>query len=849
MDWERPRLMDRVMNRLGYRRPPPTTVVGVTSERLDDPLLGLGRIGGEHELSSVRLDIYRDMDEIDGLMPEGSRALDILADNAVNSPEGTQRSFSLRFDEGRKVSQSVQSVILDVVDRTRLQEKAYEIARSALKYGDNFQQIVVGKGMYIERLMYMEPASMRRNEDATGLLMTGKEKGRWAFEQYVPRTNQFIAGFYPWQIEHVRWARSGKSKYGRALLHTARYPFKKLQSMEEALVVNWLTRAFARILFKLDVTGKTPQEAQAYLEAFMQKLNRRSGTDMERMTVAKDIAIGLSYHDMGGKREPSRDDVQVLDTSNTGFWNITAVEYWRDKFITATGVPKAHLGLEQDINAKCLALDTRIPLLRGETVTLADIIAEYETKGDAPWVLSWDQSTGRIVPGKISWAGVTRKQAKVVEVELDDGTCIRATPDHRFYDIKGQEIEAQNLKRGQQLLPLRMYVSGHKNYSGYVKVKDPHGKVVPLHRRVAETLWPAQMVPGINIHHVNRNKRDNSPENLSILSFHEHLAVHTTDRFETFARFRTTAGAWNKGITKQDDDERAKSLRATTYIEKVCENPACDVRFTVPLAQKKRRFCSKQCAGIVSANERCADVRLVVTCEHCGAEFITTFYKLNNGRGQFCSATCRVAGLRERKRQEKVCAYCGETFSVYTRRGYGRQFCGKSCSNTFQNKARAGLVPVPNHRVRQVRILDEVQDTGDITVEGWHNFFVADASGGGVLVHNSTLQWQDERFARTIRRVQMMMSETIQHVIDLELRLHGINPQKIDYVIEWPTPSMLDTQTHSETVLRYAQAAEKLIASGVVDADYVAAHWLKMTPAQIGRVQTPGGQNGGMGRD
>lgn len=465
MDWERPRLMDRVMNRLGYRRPPPTTVVGVTSERLDDPLLGLGRIGGEHELSSVRLDIYRDMDEIDGLMPEGSRALDILADNAVNSPEGTQRSFSLRFDEGRKVSQSVQSVILDVVDRTRLQEKAYEIARSALKYGDNFQQIVVGKGMYIERLMYMEPASMRRNEDATGLLMTGKEKGRWAFEQYVPRTNQFIAGFYPWQIEHVRWARSGKSKYGRALLHTARYPFKKLQSMEEALVVNWLTRAFARILFKLDVTGKTPQEAQAYLEAFMQKLNRRSGTDMERMTVAKDIAIGLSYHDMGGKREPSRDDVQVLDTSNTGFWNITAVEYWRDKFITATGVPKAHLGLEQDINAR------------------------------------------------------------------------------------------------------------------------------------------------------------------------------------------------------------------------------------------------------------------------------------------------------------------------------------------------------------------------------------------------ATLQWQDERFARTIRRVQMMMSETIQHVIDLELRLHGINPQKIDYVIEWPTPSMLDTQTHSETVLRYAQAAEKLIASGVVDADYVAAHWLKMTPAQIGRVQTPGDQNGGMGRD
>jgi hypothetical protein len=124
--------------------------------------------------------------------------------------------------------------------------------------------------------------------------------------------------------------------------------------MEEALVVNWLTRAFARILFQLDVTGMSRDESSEYLTQFMGQLRVREGGrgGIERLTVAKDLAIGQAYQNLGGKWEPGLNDVKVLDTSNTGFWNISAVEYWRTKLITATGVPKAHLGIEQDINAK-----------------------------------------------------------------------------------------------------------------------------------------------------------------------------------------------------------------------------------------------------------------------------------------------------------------------------------------------------------------------------------------------------------------------------------------------------------------------------------------------------------------
>jgi hypothetical protein len=66
----------------------------------------------------------------------------------------------------------------------------------------------------------------------------------------------------------------------------------------------------------------------------------------------KDIAMGNAYTNLNGQWQPSLNKVSVLDTSNSGFWNITAIEYWRNKFISATGVPKAHLGLEAEINAK-----------------------------------------------------------------------------------------------------------------------------------------------------------------------------------------------------------------------------------------------------------------------------------------------------------------------------------------------------------------------------------------------------------------------------------------------------------------------------------------------------------------
>ena len=79
----------------------------------------------------------------------------------------------------------------------------------------------------------------------------------------------------------------------------------------------------------------------------------------------------------------------------------------------------------------CIALDTEIPLLDGRTLTLNKIIEEYES-GKQNWADSCNPIDGSPAPGKITWAGVTRKNTQVIKVTLDNGESLVCTPDHKI---------------------------------------------------------------------------------------------------------------------------------------------------------------------------------------------------------------------------------------------------------------------------------------------------------------------------------------------------------------------------------------------------------------------------------
>jgi hypothetical protein len=79
----------------------------------------------------------------------------------------------------------------------------------------------------------------------------------------------------------------------------------------------------------------------------------------------------------------------------------------------------------------CLDLDTKIDLIDNESKTLRDLITDYEN-GIENITISCCPCSGKLLPGKISWAGITHESTGVVELVLDNNNKIICTPDHRF---------------------------------------------------------------------------------------------------------------------------------------------------------------------------------------------------------------------------------------------------------------------------------------------------------------------------------------------------------------------------------------------------------------------------------
>ena len=67
------------------------------------------------------------------------------------------------------------------------------------------------------------------------------------------------------------------------------------------------------------------------------------------------------------------------------------------------------------------------------------------------------------------------------------------------------------------------------NSSGYQQFKDPRtGRWELTHRRVAEKLVGGSILPGREVHHIDGDKTNNRPSNLTIVSKAKHRLIHRT---------------------------------------------------------------------------------------------------------------------------------------------------------------------------------------------------------------------------------------------------------------------------------------------------------------------------------
>ncbi|NBW06519.1 MAG: hypothetical protein EBR82_00660 [Caulobacteraceae bacterium] len=174
--------------------------------------------------------------------------------------------------------------------------------------------------------------------------------------------------------------------------------------------------------------------------------------------------------------------------------------------------------------------DTVIPLLNGTEITIENLSKRMkEDPAWVPWVYSVQDGTHRLVPGKVTWCGLTRRDSELVRVWLDDGSYVDCTPDHEWILRDGSRKKAEDLVTGDSMMPLYRDVSSKKKghrLEGYERTYDPGtGKYEYTHRLVSESAVPSPENWHV-VHHVNFDKRNNAPENLRKMTWKDHSLLH-----------------------------------------------------------------------------------------------------------------------------------------------------------------------------------------------------------------------------------------------------------------------------------------------------------------------------------
>jgi len=177
--------------------------------------------------------------------------------------------------------------------------------------------------------------------------------------------------------------------------------------------------------------------------------------------------------------------------------------------------------------ARCFRGDTRVALVDGTAPTLEEMARRHQD-GEMFWGYSIGEF-GRVIITLLDAPRYIGRDA-LLELELDDGALVHATPDHEFLLRDGRTAAADDLRPGDSLMPLYRDV-----YRGYESVYQPlNGHLDSTHRLADE--WNLRQglyadEAGTHRHHRDFDRRNNNPWNLTRMEAGEHIRLHNEQTF------------------------------------------------------------------------------------------------------------------------------------------------------------------------------------------------------------------------------------------------------------------------------------------------------------------------------
>jgi deoxycytidine triphosphate deaminase len=224
-------------------------------------------------------------------------------------------------------------------------------------------------------------------------------------------------------------------------------------------------------------------------------------------------------------------DPKSFDTSSLVEWSGETCIIPPNSFVLTRSVEYLRIpddtmvvALGKSSYARCFTGTTRVALVDGSNPTLEEMAAT-----SAGGELHFGYSIGPNGQMLVTHLDAPRFIGRdtVLEVVLDDGTVIEATPDHEFMLRDGSWRTAEALRPGAALMPLY-----RAHYRGYEMTYLPLvGTFTPTHRladawNVRHGIHPD--TPGTHRRHVDGVRTNNNPWNLVRMEATEHLRYHNS---------------------------------------------------------------------------------------------------------------------------------------------------------------------------------------------------------------------------------------------------------------------------------------------------------------------------------
>jgi deoxycytidine triphosphate deaminase len=206
---------------------------------------------------------------------------------------------------------------------------------------------------------------------------------------------------------------------------------------------------------------------------------------------------------------PANGDLSINPSIEGPVWDVVEhIESVGVEEVFDISVPVLHNFVANDLivhnstYARCFRGDTRVALVDGAAPTLEEM-ARRADSGEIFRGYSIGEN-GRLIVSLLDAPRFIGRDA-LLEVELDDGAIIHATPDHLFMRRDGRMVQAHKLRPSDALMPLY-----RDPFRGYEAVYQPVDGFLYATHRLADD-WNTRHgiyseIPGTHRHHVDCNR-------------------------------------------------------------------------------------------------------------------------------------------------------------------------------------------------------------------------------------------------------------------------------------------------------------------------------------------------------